>query len=197
MYVPRHNREDDPEVLRAFVAAHPFATLTSAGARGPEATHMPLLLDASRGPHGTLIGHIARANPHWKALREKPDVLAIFHGPQAFVSASWYAPPRAVSTWDYAVVHLRGTARLVHDADALHAIVERLRAAMDTPETRALPYDAALLRGIVGMEIEVTDVLARFKLSQDKDACTRAQIADALRAEGGESARVADLLSGV
>lgn len=194
MYSPRDNRVDDPAMLHAFVDAHPFAVLVSGGADGPEATHLPLLLDAHRGPHGTLVGHMARANDHWRALERDPRVLAVFHGPQAFVSAGWYAPPRAVSTWNYAAVHARGTARLVHEPEALHAFATRIRRAFDTPETQALAYDETLLRAIVGFEIEVTGWSARFKLSQDKDPQTHAQVVAHLEAEGGEAARVAALM---
>ncbi len=196
LYVPRHNREEDVQVLHAFIEAHPFATLVSAGDDGPEATHIPLLFDATRGRQGMLLGHLARANAHWKWLEKYPDVLAIFHGPQAFVSAAWYSPPDAVSTWNYAVVHARGTVRVTHDQNALHVLVERLRQRMDAPQTQAMPYPEKLLGGIVGLEIEITRLDGKFKLSQNRSGEDHARVQAALAASGAaEPQRVAALMA--
>lgn len=194
LYVPRHNREDDLATLHAFMRAHPFATLVSGGGDGPEATHLPLVFDPERGMHGMLVGHLARANDHWKEIERQPDVLAIFHGPHAFVSAAWYSPPGAISTWNYAVVHARGRAWITHEPAALHSLVEQTRSVFDAPETQARPYDENLLRAIVGIEIEITRVDGRFKLEQKESAEDQARVAAHLDAQGGLAQDVAALM---
>ena len=195
LYVPLHNREDDPAVLHALVRAHPLATLVSAGESGPEATHIPLLFEPELGAHGTLVGHMARANEHWRHLENHPDVLAIFHGPQAFVSADWYSPPTGISTWNYAVVHARGTARLIHDAEGLHALLARVRAGFDVPETQALPYAEKLVGAIVGVEIEIMRLDGRFKLEQRESAENRERVRERLAEGDAEAQRVAALMA--
>ncbi len=195
MYVPAHNRPGDPDVLRAFVAAHPFATLVSSGPDGPEATHVPLVPLAQPDGSLRLVGHLARANDHWKYLEADPRAVAIFHGPQAFVSAAWYSPPGAISTWNYAVVHARGTARLVHDAEALHALVETMRAHFDLPETRALPYEKRLLGAIVGIEMDVARLEGRFKLEQRESAENQQRVREMLARSGGEAGAVAAMMA--
>src|SRR5688572_28058136 len=108
MYIPEAFREDRPEALQALIREHCFGTLVSRheGERG--ASHVPLLLDRDHGPHGTLLGHMARANPQWQGFREGEEVLAIFQGPHAYVSPSWYETELSVPTWNYAVVHACG-----------------------------------------------------------------------------------------
>ncbi len=152
LYTPRLNREADPEALRAFLAAHPFATLVSAEGGAVAVTHLPLLLDPTRGPRGTLIGHLARANDHWRSLESSGEALAIFHGPSAYVSATWYAPPTSISTWNYAVVHARCAVRVLHEPEAIRAHVHALTEHFEAPEMLGTPgYDDAQLRAIVGL----------------------------------------------
>ncbi len=195
LYVPPHNRETDPAALHALMAAHPLATLVSAGADGPEATHVPLLFDPEAGAHGTLVGHMARANGHWRHIETYPDVLAIFHGPQAFVSAAWYGPPTGISTWNYAVVHARGRARLIHDAEGLHALLSRIRAGFDAPETQALPYAEKLVGAIVGIEITVESLDGRFKLEQRESAENQTRVRARLAEGDAEAQRVAAMMA--
>ena len=120
MYIPKSFQVTDPEVLAAFIRAHSFATLVSAVDGTPFATHLPLLLD-----QGTLLGHVARANPHWQAFDGQREALAIFHGPHAYISPTWYATGPAVPTWNYAAVHVYGAPRLI-EGEALAALVDRL-----------------------------------------------------------------------
>lgn len=196
LYTPRLNREADPEALRAFLAAHPFATLVSAEGGAVAVTHLPLLLDPTRGPRGTLIGHLARANDHWRSLESSGEALAIFHGPSAYVSATWYAPPTSISTWNYAVVHARCAVRVLHEPEAIRAHVHALTEYFEAPEMLSTPgYDDAQLRAIVGLDLEVTAFEGKFKLSQNRSAEDRARVAAHLGAsDAPEDQSVAALM---
>jgi transcriptional regulator len=202
-YLPGHFAPPDADAAAGLVAAHPLAMLAWAAGDGLEAEHLPLLWD--RGPgdgeHGTLRGHVARANPVWREADGRP-VIAVFRGPQAYVTPSWYpskaATAKVVPTWNYAVVQLRGTLRAVEDGPWLHALVERLT---DTHEaSRALPwhvadapadYIAQLLRAIVGIEVAVEAVQAKWKMSQNRGEADRAGVAAGLESLGVEEARAA------
>ncbi len=112
MYLPPHFKEESPQKLQAAIREAPFAALVTQGTAGMEATHLPLMLDPARGPHGTLIGHIAKANPQWKTASPDLDALAIFQGPQTYITPSWYATKRetgkVVPTWNYVAIHAYG-----------------------------------------------------------------------------------------
>ena len=192
MYLPVHFAATDGDAIRRLIDEHPFATLAHAGADGADADHLPLEFDRAAGPHGTLRGHVARANPLWQRADGR-HVLAIFHGPHGYVSPGWYATKaethRVVPTWNYAVVHARGVLRAVHDAAWLYALLSRLTARHEAgrPTPWALtdaPADHvdALLRAIVGVEIELTAVAAKFKLSQNRSAADRSGVVSALAA---------------
>lgn len=186
MYVPRTNAEARPEVLAAFMRAHPFATLVSVGPSGDLwATHLPVLFDAARGPRGTIEGHFARANPHHELVRVTPGMetapresLVIFTGPDAYVTPSWYPSKavdgRAVPTWNYIAVHAYGPLTLREEPSWLLAHVTRLttqsEAGRDRPwEVSDAPddYVARELRAIVGFEIQITRIKGRWKMSQN------------------------------
>ena len=143
MYVPRPFAETDPERLRELVHAHGFATLGSALDGELFATHVPLLLEPERGPHGTLTGHVARTNPHWRAFDGRTPALAIFHGPHAYVSPRWYRAPDQVPTWNYVVVHAAGRPRVVDDAAAVRAMLAGLSAQYEAGA--AAPWSPAAL----------------------------------------------------
>jgi transcriptional regulator len=198
LYVPKAFAVEDVPALHAFIAAHSFATLISPHAEDPAVTHVPLLLEPS-GPLGTLTGHFARANPHWQRL-EGGEALAIFHGPHAYVSPSWYATHPSVPTWNFAAVHARGRARLVHDASALHEIVRRLvdhyEGGRDRPWRMHLPedYQNQMLQGIVGFHIEITTLTGKFKLSQNRPRADRARVIEALGAGDAGAQAVAGLM---
>jgi transcriptional regulator len=177
MYLPSHFEQNDPAALQALMAAHPLATWVCVVNGEPVINHLPLHLDSTRGEHGTLIGHVARANPVWKTL--PTSSVVVFHGPQAYVTPSWYPTKReggkVVPTWNYAVVHAKGWPRFIHDKDELHALVSRLT---DRHEAqRAHPwsvndapreYTQTMLGAIVGLEIEITQLQGKFKLSQNR-----------------------------
>lgn len=204
MYLPSAFEQTDREALHALMRAHPFATLISAGADGPTADHIPLELDAGVGAHGVLRGHVARANPLWQQAAGQA-VLVVFHGPQAYVTPSWYATKalthKVVPTWNYAVVHAHGHLQVVDDAPWLHALVSRLTqtheagrsppwAVGDAPPDFIQP----LLRAIVGIEIPLTQVVGKFKLSQNRSAADRAGVIAGLAAETAEGCATAALM---
>lgn len=190
VYIPRPFAPREPAQVARLVAEHPFATLVTAVGAEPQLSHVPLQFDPADGPHGTLLGHMARANPHWRHFGDGPSV-AIFHGPHAYVSPSWYAEPAAaVPTWNYCVAHLHGTAELMDtDRDKralLDTMVQRYEAARAQPwslqlEGRALE---ALLGAIVGFRLRIERVEAKFKLSQNRSVEDRERVIDRLRAEG-------------
>ena len=190
LYVPRHNRDDDPARIAALVREVGFGALVSTGPDGtPWATHVPFTVDT--GADGAITGvalHLARANPHSRAL-DGADVLVIVQGPHAYVSATLHAPPESVSTWNYAAVHIRGRATLIDDMEAMRARVEALtRVYEDEAMLRAPGYDDVLLRRIVGLDIAVTSVEARVKMSQKESPETQARVVAHLAASplGGD-----------
>ena len=190
MYLPPHFEQHDPAALHALMRERPLATLVSTGPDGPTADHLPLLFDAAAGAHGTLLGHVARANPLWTAAAGTP-VLAVFHGPQAYVSPSWYpgkaATHKVVPTWNYAVVHAHGVLEAVEDAAWLHALVSRLtdrhEAARPAPWAVAdapADYVQQMLRAIVGIRIPIDRLLGKWKVSQNRSPADRLGVADGL-----------------
>jgi transcriptional regulator len=173
MYTPSHFSEPDGERVATLIEHYGFATLISIAGENMQITHAPLLFDRHRGPHGTLLGHIARANPHATALKNGDTVTALFHGPHGYVSPTWYVAP-GVPTWNYAAVHVHGTVRRVDDTDAKWRIITGLTAQYETgsanpwnPELKKEQW-WKLLDAIVGFEIDVTAIDAKFKLSQNR-----------------------------
>jgi transcriptional regulator len=189
LYIPDHFREARPEVLHDAMRQIGFATLVTHDAQGGlEANHMPMLLEAN-----VLRGHVARANPVWKAGEGK--ALAIFLGPHAYVSPNWYpskvATGKAVPTWNYITVHAKGSIRWIQDASWLRAHVTRLSEThegrrpdpwkvSDAPES----YVEAMLKGIVGFELAITQLDGKYKLTQNRDAADRQAVRAAYDREG-------------
>ncbi len=188
MYVPPIFAVRDTAGLHALIESYSFATLVSTGADGMMSTHVPVLLDRERGPHGTLLVHLARANPHGRAM-DGQDVLAIFLGPHGYISPSWYDTHPSVPTWNYAAVHAYGRARIVDDPARLADIVQRLTVQYESGRAQpwkmaGLPqeYVAGMLRGIVGFEIEIARLEGKHKLSQNRNATDRRNVIAALGA---------------
>ena len=192
MYLPPHFREDRPEVLRQLMAEFPLAALVTLGSGGLAANHIPLLYDPERG---TLSGHLSRANSQWQDYRDDTEALAIFQGPQAYISPNWYPTKaehgRAVPTWNYAVVHAYGRLTVYSEPERLREFLDRLTARHESTQTRPwAPADAppeyigGLLKAIVGIEIEVTRLEGKWKVSQNQPAQNRVGAADALAAAG-------------
>lgn len=174
LYVPPHFRVDDPDLLFEFVQRHAFATMVSGGATGMQVSHIPFVAERDAAGNLRLLGHVARANTHWQSLEGAGEVLAIFHGPHGYVSPGWYQQLPAVPTWNYAVVHARGRATLMDEAE-LHELVMRLSTIYE--EGRPRPWKMSqqpadfvsnLLKAIVGFAIEVERVEGKFKLSQNR-----------------------------
>ncbi len=202
MYVPSHFAETDARTLAALMRDHDFAILVTTANGAPVASHLPLLFDEGRGDHGTIVGHLARANPQWRRFDGSAQALAIFQGPHAYVSPTWYASAAAVPTWNYAVVHVYGAPRVIDDGDGAKAVLERLVAKHE--QGRAVPwrldrldgkYLAAQLRGIVAFEMPVARIEGKFKLNQNKPAADRRGAIAGLRAsaDAGSDA-LADLM---
>ncbi len=189
MYLPRHFDVSDPAELQALARAHPLATWVQVVDGAPLVNHVPFLLDPDRGPQGTLVGHVARANPVWRS--PGPAVL-VFQGPQGYVSPGWYPAKqehgKVVPTWNYAVVHAHGTPRIVDDPAALRGIVDRLTTAHEARQAQpwavsdAPPaYVEQLLSAIVGIEVPVERWVGKFKLSQNHTAGNRLGVQQGLR----------------
>lgn len=193
MYSPAAFREDRIEILHAAIAAARLATLVTVGPEGPEATHLPLLLDPDPAPFGALSGHLARANPQARIDPKGMPALVIFQGPDAYVTPSWYASKRehgrVVPTWNYVAVHCRGRLETFDDEDRLRDIVTRLTARHE--ESRAEPWavsDApaafvdANLRAIIGIRLVIERIEGKWKLSQNRPDADREGVAAGLAA---------------
>jgi transcriptional regulator len=174
MYIPASFAVDDLAVLRSFVARHSFATLVTAAEAGPFASHLPMLWRPEGGDLGTLVAHVARANPQWRQLESGRETLAIFHGPHAYISPAWYVEHPSVPTWNYAAVHLYGIPRFVQDHRQVVAILNELVTTYEggraNPWKGELPdeYRDKLIQGIVAFELVVTRIEGKFKLGQNR-----------------------------
>jgi len=191
MYQPAMFREDRVDVMHALMRARPFATLVSTLGGAAQADHLPLVVHEELSELGVIRGHIAKANPLWLDRDGTIDVLAIFQGPQAYVSPSWYSSKKehgkVVPTWNYAVVHARGVLEFNEDPhrlmEHLGELTNRHEAARPAPSavSDAPPdYMARQLKGLVGIEIKVTSLDGKWKVSQNKDALDRAGVAAGL-----------------
>jgi transcriptional regulator len=203
MYDVAAFREDRVEVMHALIRAHPLATLVTMGAQGLEANHIPFLIDAAPatdGAFGTLRGHVARANPVWRSFNAEVDVLAVFQGPQDYITPSWY-PSKAqhgkvVPTWNYAVVHAHGTLKIVDDAEWLRKLVTRLTVSQESPLAKPwqvtdapADYIDTMLKAIVGIEIPVRRMQGKWKMSQNRLPQDRDGVIAGLEARGDEASQ--------
>jgi transcriptional regulator len=196
MYTPEHFAEHRPDVLHQIMRASPLATLVTHTADGLDANHLPFEFDAQRGPLGTLSAHVARANPVWQTTADGASVLVIFQSAaQGYISPNWY-PSKHVShqqvpTWNYAVVHAHGLLRIRDDERFVRGIVARLTRTYEA--TQAQPWKMSdappdylngMLKAIVGIEIEITRLAGKSKLSQNKTTEDRQGAIDALNRAG-------------
>ena len=194
VYLPRSFAPQDRAQALRLIAEHPFATLITPGDPEPHLTHLPLELAADRGPGGMLLGHMARANPHWRHFGNGPSI-AVFNGPHAYVSPSWYAEPAtAVPTWNYAVAHVHGIAELMDDEDEKRALLDGLVARYEGSRSRPWHLQLegaaleAMLGAIVGFRLRIERIDAKLKLSQNRSAEDRERVIGALHAEHREDA---------
>ncbi len=172
VYIPEHFRVRDHAAALAFLSANPFAILVSNADDGPFATHLPLVIRES-GDQIILRGHVAKANPHWRYLDQQAQCLVIFHGPHAYISPKNYTSREVVPTWNYGAVHAYGKARILTEPDELSGVLHELIPMFDPSyaeqwSSLSESYRERMLSHIVGFEIGVTKLEAKFKLSQNR-----------------------------
>jgi transcriptional regulator len=172
MYIPEHFRVEDHETAIAFMRANPFAILISQTGEAPFATHLPLAIRQEE-EKVILRGHVARANPHWQHLESQPQALVIFHGPHAYISPRNYTIHESVPTWNYGAVHAYGQARVFSEPEQLLPMLHDLIGTFDARYAEqwaelSEAYRQRMLSHIVGFEIAVTKIEAKFKLSQNR-----------------------------
>ncbi|MGE5713142.1 MAG: FMN-binding negative transcriptional regulator [Betaproteobacteria bacterium] len=192
LYTPTHFAVQDRALAAALMHAHPFATLITQGAGEPVVSHVPMLL-VDEGETWQLLGHVARANPHWETWRERSRALAVFHGGDAYITPALYTTRRAVPTWNYAVVHAQGLVDLWHDSEhkesVLKALIDRHDAAYrEQWDELDSTYREGMKGGIVAFAIAIERLEAKFKLSQNRPAEDRARVLQAMR-DGGDKER--------
>ena len=187
LYTPAFFSEPDNQRVASLIENYGFATLIAP--QSLHISHAPLMLERGRGVRGTLVGHLARANPHSEVLQDGAMANALFHGPHGYVSPTWYEAP-GVPTWNYAAVHAHGTVRRIDDAQAKWNIVTRLSAQYEAgsenpwnPEANKSQW-LKLLDAIVGFEIEITSIEAKFKLSQNRGAKDQEKVIARFDADG-------------
>lgn len=199
MYIPSLFAEPRVEVMHGLIRAYPLATVVTHSASGLNANHIPLYCAESPAPYGALQGHVARSNPLLHEIAGDSEVLAIFHGPHAYITPSWYATKKetgkVVPTWNYAVVHAYGILRVVDDAAWLRAQLAALTAHNEAsfPEPWAVtdaPPDhiEKIMTAIVGVEMVITKLLGKWKVSQNQPPHNQAGVIAGLRGSGREHA---------
>jgi len=192
MYTPPQFEQPNIEVMQELMSQYPLASLITLNANGIEANHVPLHLSVEEGERGILRGHIARANPVWNDFSSDAEVLAIFHGPDAYISPSWYATKpesgKVVPTWNYAVVHAYGVLRIVDDAAWVRIQLEALTqqheanlphpwAVSDAPEE----FTEKLTGMVVGIEMAITRLSGKWKVSQNQPLENQYSVIDGLK----------------
>lgn len=192
MYIPASFHEERSEQLHALMRAHPLGTLITHGASGLLASPLPFLLDDANGEHGVLRAHMARANPHWKSLAGDTECLVIFAGTDGYVSPDWYpskaATHKVVPTWNYAAVHVCGMLRVIDDlawltrqiAD-LTAVHEAIRPLPWQPSDAPEDFIAAQMKAVIGLEIVITRIDGKWKMSQNKEPADRDGVTRGMR----------------
>ena len=208
MFSPKQFAENDPAVLHALINENPLATLVVMSADGLNANHIPLQLSPQDGAFGVLRGHVARANPLWRDFDPLIEVLAVFHGPQAHITPSWYPSKqvdgKAVPTWNYAVAHVYGRLTVTEDAEWLQAQVESLSARNEAAvgsdwQVSDAPHDYVrkLLKAIVGIEIAIMRLEGKWKVSQNQPHANQAGVVAGLQNLGNScAADMAGLVAG-
>lgn len=198
MYNFSYFKETDKDVLKTFIEAHPFAFLTGSHQSGVQvATQVPMLMEERNGQL-YLKGHIMRNTDHYKAFAENPNALAVFTGPSAYVSASWYSNPQIGSTWNYMSVHISGQVQFMTD-EALVALMKEFTLKFEDGNTQSptiydnLPdtFLSKMMPAIAGFEIRAEKIDNVFKLSQNRDEVSYKNIITKLEERGGESALIA------
>lgn len=206
MYTPSLFVEERVEVLHSFIRQNPLAVIVTCGSQGPEATHVPVVLHADGGSKGILRCHFARANSQWKTIESSPSVLAIFQGPQHYISPSWYPSKqehgKVVPTWNYVAVHVRGRARLFENHELIehiHVLTDQNEQAFGKPwsvDDAPKDYIEGMSRAIIGIEIAIDAIEGKWKLNQNRSKSDREGVVAGLRALGSpESVKMAELVA--
>lgn len=199
MYIPTAFRKTDTAELHKFIERHGFATLITHGHQGMVASHLPILLDDSRGTLGTLTGHFARANEQSTEIGQ--EALVVFSGPHAYISPTWYETPNTVPTWNYVAVHAYGILEPITDRNDLRMILSDLTSKYEQSRPNPWGFDGntefhqKLMDGIVGFKIEITRLEGKWKLNQNHPPERRKKVIQALRQGAGENElAIADLM---
>lgn len=198
MYNPSPFAEDRTDVLHAFIRQYPLAAIVSCGPDGPVATHVPVVLHGNAGANGVLRCHFARANRQWETIQSSPAILAIMQGPEHYITPDWYRSKRdhgkVVPTWNYVAVHVRGKAKLFESQDELQqhlrALTDQNEITRETPwsiDDAPKPYIDALSRAIVGIEIEISGIEGKWKISQNRPETDRKGVVAGLDLVGSPS----------
>jgi transcriptional regulator len=197
MYLPPHFIEPRLEALHRIIRENPLGTLVTHSARGLDANHIPFLLDSARGAKGTLLAHVARANPLWTDFAEGADVMVVFRGPHGYISPNWYPSKheahRQVPTWNYEVVHAHGRLRIVDDEKFLRGLLARLTRHHEASEPSPwkmgdapADYIDQMLKAIVGVEVDIVRLEGKRKLSQNRDTRDFEGVVSSLHERGNE-----------
>jgi transcriptional regulator len=207
MYVPAHFKEDRIPVLHAAIKKYGFGTLVTSSEQDLEASHLPLLLDPQPAPLGTVLGHLARANPQWQRVKPSFQALAIFLGPNTYITPSWYPSKqrdgKVVPTWNYLAIHAYGTLGFFDDPVELRDHVSMMTDTHEAP--RGAPWAVSdapsdfvdkMLGAIIGFRLHITRLEGKWKMSQNRPAQDVSGVLEGLAREDGESQRpVADIIS--
>lgn len=204
MYVPEAFVETDPSTLHALMREHPLATVVTLNDGSLHASHVPLVFDPAAGPQGTLRGHLARANPQWSALDTSVEALCIFHGPEAYITPSWYESKKehgkVVPTWNFVTVHACGPLVVKKDPEWLLANVNAITNQHETGRADRWRVNDApdrfvqtMLRGIVGIEICISSLQGKWKLSQNRPSEDRQGVVQGLIDEHGADAAISQV----
>jgi transcriptional regulator len=195
MYIPPAFGVTDTSKLAAFIQRHSFATLISHDGAAPFASHLPMLFHPDAGSHGTLLSHMARANPQWQHFASGSEVLVIFHGPHSYISPSWYQTELAVPTWNYATVHAYGVPTVISEHERVVSLLREMVSAYEAPFEKPWPgklpedYRDKQMRGIVAFEIPVNRIEGKFKLGQNRSAADTQGVFEALSRSADPDAR--------
>lgn len=192
MYIRKDHQQNDHEAMLSLIDANPLGAWVCHTASGLVANHIPFLLDRAKGPHGTLIGHVSRANNVWRELKISQPCVVMFQGPQAYITPSWYPNKQqhgeVVPTWNYVVTHAHGDARAIEDEDWLRIMLDQLVSSTEAAQSN--PWDVSdappsyikqLLRAIVGIEIPIARIEGKLKASQDEAMIDRVGTVSGLR----------------
>lgn len=205
MYIPKKFKQSDTAALKTLMVEYPFATLIGSSELGLEVNHIPLMLKQVDGKD-TLQGHIAKANPLWKNIADKAEVLVVFNGPNCYISPNFYptkmATGKAVPTWNYVAVHVKGLISFVHDntrnLDLLSCLTRQHEALQPKPwsiEDAPKQYIAKMLPAIVGIEIDISSIVGKWKVSQNQPTINKQGIFNALSGENESHAlKIAELV---